>query len=117
MPSWLEVLIAVIAVAGGGSGIAAIISAISSRRTARNAARQADVDALTTTIKTLILENQRLCQRVENLDRDLAAARLMTSQLSDKIDLLETENGKLKARIGELERENCELRKMRRARS
>lgn len=117
MPIWLEVLIAVIAVAGGGSGIAAIISAIGSRRTARSAARQADVEALTTTIKMLIVENQRLCDRVSGLDKQIDAARLATAQLSDKIELLETENSRLKLRIDELERENENLRRVRRARS
>lgn len=110
MPIWLEVLIAVIAAAGGGSGIAAFVSALRSRRAVRGAARQADINALTMTIKALAAENKRLSVRVEELDCDLIVAKLAVAQLTDKVRLVEDENGRLRHRIEELERENCELK-------
>lgn len=110
MPTWLEVLIAVIAVAGGGSGIAAIISAFQSRRSMRSAARKVDVEALVVTITALAAENARLYKRLVEVERAQKELLVKMATLRDQIEQLELENGQLRQRIDELERENCVLR-------
>jgi hypothetical protein len=110
MPTWLEVLIAVIAVAGGGLGIAAIISAFQSRRSVRSAARQVDVEALTATITALQSENIRLYARLLEVERVQELAAVTIETLRAQVQQLEEENGLLRVRIDELERENCVLR-------
>jgi len=110
MPQWLEVLIAVGALALGGSGIAGLVSAIQARRTVRSAARKVDIEALTATITILQTENGRLCLRMRAIEDDSAKRKADIKALDAKLNEVEAENVRLRLEVDEVKRENCRLR-------
>lgn len=110
MPTWLQVLSVAAALVGGLTGVAALISAIGSRRTLRASARKTDVEALALTIETQQSELRRLYKRLSELEKEQEQDRATITALRARIEQLTAENDALRDRVEELERENRCLR-------
>lgn len=93
------------------TAIGAIIAAVVAWRNAKSAARKADVDALTATIKTLSSENERLRERLLEYDVRLASLESSETELKSQVATLREENEALRSRVRELENENQRLEK------
>jgi chromosome segregation ATPase len=101
-----EVLVFIVGVLGA---IGALIGAISAWRTARGAARRADVDVLAETVKLLAAENVRLRTCIEHLEGERQQDRERIESLEQALAATRHELDLAWGRIAELERERVQF--------
>jgi len=89
---WSTIILLIGAVGGLATGAAGLL-------TARRAARKTEVEALTLSVESLVLENERLRTRLAEFESKLKESQACEQELRARVKVLEDENGKLRRRM------------------
>jgi len=99
----------VVALIGALGGLGGVLSTLVAWRQARSAARKTDVEAQDLIIQRLQDENERLCQRQDELEQDNEQLRKELDAVTKELQLVKEENGKLRKEVDGLTQERQQL--------
>jgi len=98
-----------VALIGALGGLGGVLSTLVAWRQARSAARKTDVEAQDLIIQRLQDENERLCQRQDELEQDNEQLRKELDVVTADLQVVKEENAEWRRKVEKLTQERQQL--------